>query len=139
MVLAARSHMDKFLDEFYRGHEVLWKNSGNTGFPRTDIYSNDDTLTFDFALAGFTKEQIAIDMNPETNILTVKSINSFPSKNEDTVHWHQRQLAQRDFTVRYMIPTGYNLESCQASMKNGVLSISLSRNPETKPRQIKIE
>lgn len=132
------STVDSFLGTFFQGHNELFKTT-NSGFPKTDIYTKSNKLYFDFALAGWDKEDIDIDINPETSIMTIKSNIEKSEATSEDICWLQRGLGYRNFTVKYVIPSAYDKNSIDATFQRGILSVSFTKNPEMEHKQIKIK
>lgn len=51
---------------------------------------------------------------------------------------HRRERAPLKFSRSVTFPTKVDLEKCSATVKNGVLTISLEKAPESQPRRISI-
>ena len=49
-------------------------NKTTQGYPVADIYKNDDgSTTLEFALAGFSKEELNVEVKPEERTITVSA------------------------------------------------------------------
>ena len=110
-------------------------NRTTQGYPVADIYKdeNDDTV-MEFALAGFSKNDLSIAIKPEKNTVTVSAANS----NEDDSN-SSRRIARRSFNKTYVnYDINLDLSSATAEFKNGLLRLVLPNKPEAKPVTIKI-
>ena len=110
-------------------------NRTTQGYPVADIYKdeNDDTV-MEFALAGFSKNDLSIEIKPEKNTVTVSAANS----NEDDSN-SSRRIARRSFNKTYVnYDNNLDLSSATAEFKNGLLRLVLPNKPEAKPVTIKI-
>ena len=68
-------------DELFGDFQSLARKS-TQGYPVADIFSNEDgSTTLEFALAGFSKEDLTIEIQPEKSSLTVRAE---ASSNTDT-------------------------------------------------------
>jgi HSP20 family protein len=103
------------------------------GYPVADMYQNDggDTV-MEFALAGFSKEDLNIEIKPENNTITVSAAHEGTGENK-------RRIARRSFTKTYVnYDNNLNLNNTTAEFSNGLLTLVLPRREETKPLNIKI-
>ena len=64
---------DDVFDSFFNDFPTLLKQT-TQGYPVADIYRNENGDTIlEFALAGFSKEELAIDIKPEKRSITVRA------------------------------------------------------------------
>ena len=103
--------------------------------PHNIVKYSDDTYAIEVAVAGFTKEEISVEVDQDQ--LTVRGVMNRPNKGE--IEYLHRGLAARDFEqtytlAEYMIVRG-------AKVDNGMLQIDIQRVvPDAlKPRQIEIK
>ena len=109
-------------------------NRTTQGYPVADIYQNDigDTV-MEFALAGFTKDDLQVEIKPEKNSITVSADRG---ARVDT----NRRIARRSFTKTYVnYDNNLNLSQTTADFNNGLLTLTLPRKEEAKPLNIEIK
>ncbi len=113
-------------------------NKTVSGYPVADIYHNEGGATvMEFALAGFAKEDLTIDVQPEKRSITV-SANTQSSENSDGTQ--TRRIARRSFTKTYVnYDDNLDLSASEATFENGLLTVVVPRRPETQPLQIAIK
>jgi molecular chaperone IbpA len=108
----------------------------NSNYPPHNIVKySDDTYAIEVAVAGFTKDEITVEVDQDQ--LTIRGTMNRPNKGD--IEYLHRGLAARDFEqtytlAEYMIVRG-------AKVDNGMLQIDIQRVvPEAlKPRQIEIQ
>ena len=109
-------------DNIFEHFNDMFESSGfqNT-FPPYDIIKNSDTkYDIQIALAGYSKEDITIEV--KDNTLSIKSV----KKNEDDkVEVLHRGIAKRYFERHFTIADDVKVKG--AELKNGLLIISLER------------
>lgn len=100
--------------------------------PYNVVKIDDDKLVMEFAVAGFSKDDISI--TTEKNVLTVKA-----DKGTDEKAYVYKGIAARKFTRSFALPEYF--EVTDAFFENGILYIDLTRNipEEKKPKTIKIK
>ena len=73
-------------DELFGDFQSLARKS-TSGYPVADIFSNDDgSTTLEFALAGFSKEDLTIEIQPEKSSLTVRAEDTAMGTAIDVLH-----------------------------------------------------
>lgn len=104
------------------------------GYPVADIYQNEDGATvLEFALAGFKREELNIDVKPSDQTITVSA------KTEADASTTNRRIARRNFTKTYVnYDNNLDLTGSAASFENGLLMITVPRKPEAQPIAITI-
>ena len=88
----------------------------------------------EFALAGFSKEDLSIDVKPEKRSITVRA----ESKSGDEAS--NRRIARRSFEKTYVnFDNNLDLSQISATFENGLLSINVPIRPEAEPINITIK
>ena len=108
-------------------------NRTTQGYPVADIYKNDDgSTTLEFALAGFNKNELFVEVKPEERTITV-------SANSDNANENQRRIARRSFKKTYVnYDNNLDLSKVEANYENGLLTINLPTRPETQAINVQI-
>ncbi len=119
------------LSSFQRGNSF----AGAAQFP-VDLYQDKDAFTVRAELPGFRKEDVSIDL--ADGILTLtghqKSETKAGEKETDVPATTQERHVSRAVTL----PDNVDLDKIQAAYENGVLTVTLPKREEIKPRQITI-
>ena len=103
-------------------------------YPPYDIVkSGEDSYCIEMALAGFTKEEISVEVKEE--YLTIAGDASDRHDNSDYVH---KGIAKRGFQKRFLLSDTIEVEG--AELTDGVLHIKLKENipEEQRPKLITI-
>jgi HSP20 family molecular chaperone IbpA len=110
-------------------------NRTTQGYPVADIYKNGNGHTvMEFALAGFSRDDLAIEIKPEKNSITVSANANVGENKED-----ERRIARRSFTKTYVnYDNNLDLASTSADFENGLLRLTVPVRPESKTLTIKI-
>lgn len=106
-----------------------------SGYPVVDIYHDDQGSTvMEFALAGFSRDDLSIDVKPEKRSITVSATGGI---DEGTTG--SRRIARRSFTKTYVnYDDNLDLGASTATFENGLLTVTVPPRPETQPLQIEI-
>lgn len=108
-------------------------NKTTQGYPVADIYKNDDGSTImEFALAGFNREELSVEVKPEERTITVSAAS-------DNSTQTQRRIARRSFKKTYVnYDNNLDLTAAKADYKNGLLTINLPTRPEAQAINVDI-
>jgi len=131
---AALAQLSKALVGFDRYFSVPHHQNGNYP-PHNIVKYNENQYGIEVAVAGFTKEEITVEVDQDQLTITgVKSVNVDESK-----EYLHRGLAARDFEQTFTLAEYMEVKG--AEVKDGMLKISIERIvPEAlKPRQIEIK
>jgi molecular chaperone IbpA len=122
---------DRVFDQL---NAYVGNNATSTGFPPYNIRKGGDyTFVIDMALAGFSKEDIEIEI--ENGLLTVRSVKE-NDENDSNIY---RGISYRKFNRKFTLADDIVVND--ASLENGMLKIDLERivPEEKKPRKITIK
>ena len=108
-------------------------NKTTQGYPVADIYKNDDGSTImEFALAGFNRDELSVEVKPEERTITVSAAS-------DSNTQVQRRIARRSFKKTYVnYDNNLDLTAAKADYKNGLLTINLPTRPEAQAINVNI-
>ena len=114
-------------DELFGDFPSLARKS-TQGYPVADIFSNEDgSTTLEFALAGFGKEDLTIEVQPEKSSITVRAD---ASTEGDT----NRRIARRSFQKTFVnYDSNLDLTASTADFHNGLLSVTIPRKEQLQP------
>ena len=129
----AREPLYRLFDSFFnsdaQGEETrAW-------VPPVDIQENGDAYLFHAELPGMTKEDIHITL--ENNVLRVSGERKF-EKDAKKENYHRVERTYGTFTRTFTLPTQVDPEKVQAAFENGILTITVPKAEQAKPRQISI-
>ena len=123
---------DRMFDNLTR---YMDNNVQSTGFPPYNIHKGGDfTYTIEMALAGFSKDDIEVEVADGT--LSVRSDKKEDPKDEYTYH---RGISYRKFDRKFTLSD--DIVVTGAKLENGMLTIDLERivPEEKKPRLIEVK
>ena len=88
----------------------------------------------EFALAGFSRSELNVDVQPERRSIIVSATSS--DSDEAT---NNRRIARRNFQKTYVnYDDNLDLSRTEARFENGLLSITVPSRPEVQPLSIEI-
>lgn len=125
------------LKSLQREMNRLFNNYNDTGasFPPVNIYGNEERLSVVAELPGVAKENINISV--ESDIITIEGERKSPEINENET-FHRREREYGKFVRSFRLPYEVDNEKVEASLKDGVLTVTLPRAEQSKPKKISI-
>ena len=103
--------------------------------PRVDIREEKDAVVVTAELPGVENDNLKIEL--ENGVLTVSGEKKAEAREEEN-GFHRAERAYGAFKRQFKVPTVVDAEKISAEYVNGILRITLPRNPEAAPRQIAI-
>lgn len=107
-----------------------------TWSPPVDLREESDRLVLEMELPGLKKEDIEINL--ENNVLTIKGERKF-EKEEKKDNYHKIERSYGKFSRSFSLPAAIKADEIDASLNNGVLTLSLPYAEEAKPKKISIK
>ncbi len=130
---AELDRMQRELNGFFKPAANLDQMSDWT--PTIDIFGDENETTLIAELPGMDRDDIQI--NIEREMLTITGERKMPREpNND--HYNRVENSYGKFYRSFRLPETFDLEKVQAKMEKGVLTITLPKREEAKPRQIAV-
>ena len=106
-----------------------------TWAPAVDIYETEHELVVKADLPEVDPKQL--DIRVENNLLTIRGERKFEKKvNED--NYLRVERAYGSFSRSFSLANTVNSEAIKADYLNGVLTLTIPKREEAKPKQIKV-
>ena len=104
--------------------------------PKVDIFEDEEGVALRFELAGVEPKDV--DIRFENGVLTLRGDRKM--ENEDRRdNYHRVELAYGTFTRSFSLPVTIDAEKIRAESKNGVLTVTLPKKAEAKPKSIQVK
>ena len=125
------------VDRYFEPLNYVAQAVSNGGtYPPHNIHKKDNQYIIEMALAGFSKEDVEVEIEP--NILTIKSVKK-PDESEKDINYAFKGIAKRGFRRVFYLADQMRVVSCK--MKDGMLNIFIEKEipEEQKPQKLVIE
>jgi len=106
-----------------------------TWAPAVDIYESEHELVVKADLPDVKPEEL--DIRVENNILTIRGERKFEKK-VDEKNYLRVERAYGSFARSFSLANTVNTDAIKADYKDGVLTLSVPKREEAKPKQIKV-
>lgn len=129
-----RNEMDRRFKEFYRPAAEDSEDVCDC-YPLVDIKETKDDFIISAEVPGISKEDVKINISDDT--LTIKGEKKEQKKEKD----HNSLRIERSYGMfqrTFSLPTHVESEKVKAAYKDGVLTITLPKKEEVKPKEISI-
>jgi HSP20 family protein len=103
--------------------------------PAVDIFEGEHELVVKADLPDIKPEEL--DIRVENNILTIRGERKFEKKAEEK-NYLRVERSYGSFARSFSLANTVNSEAIKADYKDGVLTLSIPKREEAKPKQIKV-
>jgi len=104
--------------------------------PAIDMYQTDDEVVVRASLPGFMADDVQINITGE--VLTLKGELKAQDEKQDRA-WHIREQRWGAFERAVALPTDVMADKAKAEFENGILTVTLPKAEEVKPKIINIK
>lgn len=104
--------------------------------PAVDVRENKDNLEIMAELPGMEPKDVEVSV--ENNVLSIKGARQFEKATEGETY-HRVERSYGAFERSFTLPTNVDPGKIKAVYRNGVLSLTLPKKEEAKPKSISIK
>jgi len=126
-----RRRMDQLMDELDR--ETAPVREGT--WPRGVLWDAGERLVLQVAVPGLKQEEIRI--NGSQDVLTVSGERRLAAPDGHTTQRRERLPVR--FCRSFALPVRADVDHAEASLKDGILTVSVPKAPEVRPRSIAVQ
>lgn len=133
-----RDEMNRLFDEFFSGFPFPERRRGlmeGEWAPTVDVAETDENIIVTAELPGVKQNDVEISV--VNDVLTLKG----EKKEEKEIkkeNYHRIERSYGSFQRSITLPTGVQADKAKATYKDGVLTITIPKVEEAKPKSIKI-
>lgn len=103
--------------------------------PAANIVEDDQKFTIELAVPGFDKKDISIEA--KENLIIVKGARS--QENVAAQNFILKQFHALNFERMFRMPESADLDTIQASLQHGILTLNIQKAQKPEPRKIQIQ
>jgi HSP20 family protein len=126
--------LDRWFEDAFMGNQFNFPEGFNYGFP-VDVVEKENEFVVKASLPGINPDDL--DITFTNGVLSIRGEFKEEQGNEDE-QYHMRERRYGTFTRSISLPTSINADQIDASYQDGVLSLTLPKAEEAKPKRIPI-
>jgi HSP20 family protein len=130
-----QDRMNRLFNDAGRGWGNEEPAATTTWSPAVDIYETEGEIVVKAEVPGLDRKDITLNL--ENNVLTIRGERRFQKETKDD-NYHRIERSYGGFTRSFSIPTTVDEDKIRADYKDGVLTVSLPKKEQAKPKQIQI-
>jgi len=132
-MITLREAMDRLFNDAFT---PSLGNAGGWQAPAVDLYQTDDEVVVKASLPGMKSDDVQISITGD--MLTLKG--EFKQEDEKKEKaYHLREQRYGAFERTFALPTEVTADKARAEFENGILTITLPKAEEVKPKMITVK
>ena len=132
-----QNRLNSIFNDFSRTFEGESETLSAGNFvPAVDVYEDSQKVMLKLEVPGIRPDDL--DIRVEGRTLTVRGERKFESEEKEE-NFHRIERRYGSFTRSFTLPATVDTDSIDAQSADGVLTISLAKKPEAKPKQITVK
>ena len=135
-VMASQREFDRLFKEAFTPFFGEGELSTRTWAPPVDIYETADSIVLKAELPGVDPKDVEVKV--EDNSLFLKGERKF-EKEVNNENYHRVERSYGSFARSFSLPNSIEAEKVKAEYKDGLLTLTLPKREEAKPKTIKID
>jgi HSP20 family protein len=105
--------------------------------PAVDVTEDQEKIVLAADLPGLGEKDV--DIQVERDTLTIRGERKVERKTGEKDHYYRYERVAGTFVRSFALPTTVDVEKISATMKDGVLTLTLPKRVEAQPRQIRVK
>jgi HSP20 family protein len=134
-VAALRGEVERLFNDFAEELPLDRFFGGSRGFPALNVWEDSESLRLEAELPGLKMNDLEIFV--VGNELTIKGARRDEPRAD--VAYHRRERGTGAFTRVVRLPAAIEADAVSAALRDGVLSITLPKAREARPRKIEVK
>ena len=134
-MMTLREAMDRLFDDAFTSPLSI-RDGWSMATPAIDMYQTDNDVVVKASIPGIKADEVQINVTGD--ILTLKGEVKQEEERKDRA-WHLREHRFGSFERSVVLPTDVKSDQAEAVFENGILTITLPKADEVKPRTINIK
>ncbi len=135
-ILTMQREINRMFDSFFQGGTADDSFGLSSWSPAVDIAEHDNEFVVKVELPGVDKNDVKITM--QDNVLTVRGEKKQEKESKDS-SYHRIERSYGSFQRSFTLPAPVRSDKIDAVFKDGMLTVSLPKSEEAKPKQIDVK
>jgi HSP20 family protein len=134
-MMSLREAMDRLFEDAFTRPFSLRERDG-WSVPAIDMYQTDNEVVVKAALPGIKADEVQINVSGD--VLSLRGEMKHQEEKKDKA-WHIHEQRWGSFERSVSLPTSVVAEKAKAEFENGILTITLPKAEEVKPKTITVK
>jgi HSP20 family protein len=135
-MMTLREAMDRLFDDAFTRPLSLSNGWRGAAVPAIDLYQTQEEVIVKASLPGFKPDQVQVNVTGD--VLTLKGEARDEQETEEKAY-HIRERRWGSFERSVMLPSGVAADKAKADFENGILTVSLPKADEARPKTITVK
>jgi HSP20 family protein len=135
-LLTTQREFDRLFKEAFSPMSGETEVSTRSWAPPVDIYETEDAIVLKAELPGIDPKEVEVRV--EDNTLYLKGERKF-EKEVNEQNYHRIERSYGSFARSFSLPNSISAEKVKAEYKDGLLTLTMPKREEAKPKTIKID
>jgi len=133
-MLGIQDEMNRLFNAYFtrssdqEGKSLVWH-------PFVDIFETDNEIKVVAEVPGMNKEDIKVSI--QDNVLTISGVKK-QEADDTSKNYHRIERAWGTFERSFSLPMAVRVDKVNAAYKDGILTITLPKSEEAKPKEIDV-
>lgn len=133
-MMTLREAMDRLFDDAFT-RPLSMRDGWSLASPAIDMYQTENDVVVKASIPGMKAEEVQINITGD--VLTLKGEVKQDDQRNDRA-WHIREHRFGSFERSVALPTAVKTDKAEAVFENGILTVTLPKADEVKPKTINI-
>lgn len=123
------------LDNFFKDGFTSFFDLGRreSSYPY-DLYENETNVILEIPLAGYSKDDVSVEVKNDTLSVNIKK-----SETKDNSKYFSKKIKKSNLSLSLPLGNSVETSKIEASLKDGLLKVSMPKSPEQKSQIIEIQ
>ncbi len=135
-VFSLQEEINRMFDEIMGRVPAERRPERQTWTPAVDVYETKDAVVVEIEAPGLDKKDLHLSI--QDNVLTVKGERRWQEEKKER-NYHRVERVYGSFQRSFTLPASVDSNRVKATYKDGVLTITLPKVEEAKPKEISVK
>ncbi len=131
-----QDEMGDLFSRFFEDWPLAGLSGTGTSFPALDIAERGDAVVVQAEIPGMNREDL--DISVQDNHLTLSGEKKESEEHTEGQYYHSERR-YGTFRREIPLPAGVDADKVEATYRDGILTVTLPKSEEAKPRRIEIK
>jgi HSP20 family protein len=133
------NQVPSLFNHFFENDLFDWSNrhfsNTDTTLPSVNIKESSDDFEVELAAPGLDKSDFNIELNHD--LLTISCEKKVENETKEGQQFARREFSYQSFSRSFTLPNTVDNDKIRARYENGILSISIPKKEEAKPKPVR--